>query len=309
MEVSTTPEQAVPSPEDRLARLLGAEDEPQEPVEDEDAEPDEGTQEAEESEPEQEAQEATPTDEEVEFEGKVYKVPPEIKGALLRQKDYTQKTQEVAEQRRVVEERTKFLDQMEQLRSAQFESVVALQTLDSQLKQYEALNWDELARTDQAEFLRLDRAQRALQGQREQLREQLRQAAAEQQSKVDEFRRETLRKGAEELQRDIKGWNADLARQVTEHAKSYRFSDEELSQVTDPRFVKVLHDAYQWRKLQDSKPGIEKRVANAKPVKVQSRSAPQAQRDSRTVEARQALKKSGRADAAEAFFESLFKRK
>lgn len=44
-----------------------------------------------------------PDSEEVEYEGKKYAVPKELKEALLRQSDYTRKTQEVAELRRDVE--------------------------------------------------------------------------------------------------------------------------------------------------------------------------------------------------------------
>ena len=46
---------------------------------------------------------STPEELEVEFEGKTYKVSPEIKDALLRQADYTKKTMEVAEQRKAYE--------------------------------------------------------------------------------------------------------------------------------------------------------------------------------------------------------------
>ena len=35
----------------------------------------------------------------VEFEGKEYNIPPELKDAIMRQSDYTTKTQEIAEQR------------------------------------------------------------------------------------------------------------------------------------------------------------------------------------------------------------------
>lgn len=310
MEQSTTPETEVQSPEDRLASLLGADDEAEQEV-------DEATPEADESEAEQETEadeeeaKDEPEDEaeEVEFEGKAYKVPAEIKRALLRQEDYTRKTQEVADRRREVEERTKLLDNMEKLRSENFEQIVNLQTLDAQLQQFQNLNWDELARSDQSEFLRLDRAQRTLSERRAALQAQIQENATKQQSKVEEFRQEMLRRGLEELKRDIKGWSGDLARAINDNAKSYGFTDAELSEVVDPRFVKVLHDAHQWRKLQASKPGLEKRVANARPVKAVSRSAPQAQRDSASVQARQALKKTGRPDAAEAFFESLFSRK
>jgi hypothetical protein len=41
--------------------------------------------------------------EEVDYEGEKYKLPKKLKDALLRQQDYTQKTQQVAEQRRAIE--------------------------------------------------------------------------------------------------------------------------------------------------------------------------------------------------------------
>lgn len=310
MNESTNPATEVQSPEDRLASLFAAE-EPTDEEADEakpEAEDQEAEQEPEADEAEEEATEEAEV-EEVEFQGKTYKVPPEIKTALMKDADYTKKTQEVAEQRKVIEERTKFLDRIEELRSANFERAVSLSNLESQIKQFDAVNWDELARSDQSEFLRLDRAYRSLREQRDGIKEELRQAATGESQAVDEFRQEMLRRGAEELKRDIKGWSPDLAKALSENAKNYGFTEAELGSIADARFVKALHDAYQWRKLQASKPELTKKVANARPVKSASRSAPQAQRDSQVASQRQALRKSGSTDAAEAFFESLFKRK
>ena len=41
------------------------------------------------------------------------------------------------------------------------------------------------------------------------------------------------------------------------------FTDQELSQVYDSRHVLVLHKAAMYDKLQKSKPGVQKKVANA----------------------------------------------
>lgn len=311
MSESTNPATEVQSPEDRLASLFGAE-EPTEEEADEarpEDEGDEAEQEPEADEADEEKADAAEEAEEVEFQGKTYKVPPEIKSALMMQSDYTKKTQEVAEHRKALEERTKFLDRMEELRTANFERAVSLNGLESQIKQFDAVNWDELARTDQAEFLRLDRAYRSLREQRDSIKEELKQAATSESRAVDEFRQEMLRRGAEELKRDIKGWSPDLAKSLAENAKNYGFTEAEIGSIADARFVKALHDAYQWRKLQASKPELTKKVANVRPVKTASRSAPQAQRDSQIASQRQSLKKHGSTDAAEAFFESLFKRK
>ena len=59
---------------------------------------------AEDESPQPEEMEPPPELEEVEHEGKKYQIPKPLKGALLMQADYTRKTQEVAEQRRAVEE-------------------------------------------------------------------------------------------------------------------------------------------------------------------------------------------------------------
>jgi hypothetical protein len=68
------------------------------------------------------------------------------------------------------------------------------------------------------------------------------------------------------LQRAIAGWNTDLAKKISESAIHYGFTPEELSNVYDHRYVQVLHDAYQWRQLQSSKPEVTKRVESAKGI-------------------------------------------
>ena len=45
----------------------------------------------------------SPEVETVEYEGQEYNIPPELKDAIMRQSDYTTKTQEVAEQRKDLE--------------------------------------------------------------------------------------------------------------------------------------------------------------------------------------------------------------
>lgn len=313
MTTSTTPETEVQSPEDRLASLLGGDDEPEQEAEEANPETEDSDDEQEPAEDDQEQPEEVEGGEEVEFGGMAYKLPKPIaevvKKAESFQADYTRKTQEAAEIRRAAEEKARFLDRMEKVRSEQFDSVVALQSVQSQIKQLEAIDWNELARADQSEFLRLDRMQRTLLQQQNDLKETLRNAAGTETAAVSEFKQEMLRRGAEELKRDIKGWSAEKARAITENAKVYGFSDDELGEISDARFVKALHDAMQWRQLQASKPGIEKKVSGARPMKTASRSAPTAQRDSQQVASRQSLKKSGKSEDAEAFFESLFKSK
>ena len=306
--MSTNPEVEVPeqSVTDRLESLFTDEPEAEEPQEGtpepEDEAEDEPTDEPEAEAPEDEA-------EEVEYEGKAYKLPKELKGALLRNQDYTRKTQEVAELRKAAEEKATFLEEVEQLRGKTFERAVKLSAIDAQLEQFNQVNWDQLAAADQSEYLRLDRMQQRLQRQRDEVQGEIQQAITQERQKTAEARQQMLSKGAAELARDIKGWGPQLMAALVDNSKAYGFNESELAQIADPRYVKALHDAYQWRKLQASKPAVEKKAASAKPMTVSSRSAPQAQREGISQQARQQLRKSGRAEDAERFFESILTRK
>ena len=59
--------------------------------------------------------------EEVDWDGAKYRVPKPLKDALLRQADYTRKTQELAEQRRTVEQHFTSLTQQAELQQQTLE--------------------------------------------------------------------------------------------------------------------------------------------------------------------------------------------
>ena len=54
-----------------------------------------------------------------------------------------------------------------------------------------------------------------------------------------------------------------IRNEIRNYGKTVGFTDQELSQVYDSRHVLVLHKAAMYDKLQKSKPGVQKKVANA----------------------------------------------
>lgn len=85
---------------------------------------------------------------EVEYEGKTFKVDPEIKDALLRQADYSRKTMEVAEARKAFEaEREQFQLTANQTKE-EFQATVALVKLSEQAQQYEQVDWQAWMQSD-----------------------------------------------------------------------------------------------------------------------------------------------------------------
>ena len=91
----------------------------------------------------------------VEIDGKSYKVPKELKDAVLMHKDYTQKTQKVAEDRRAVEERAQALQQREQVMAQTFDKAVEFREVQNRLAQFEQIDWQGLAEQDPVQAQKL----------------------------------------------------------------------------------------------------------------------------------------------------------
>ncbi|WP_372785027.1 hypothetical protein [Phenylobacterium sp.] len=181
----------------------------------------------------------------IEHEGQVYEIPSELKGAFLRQADYTRKTQELAQHRRaLIAERQAVAAEAQ---AADDASGIRLQlaALDHQLTQLGGVDWQGFAAQD-------PRAAQALWGrfhEMAQARGGLAQAAAHHAERNQmQAAREAAAKMAETgraLQQEIEGWSPEVAAKLVEYAKAFGVTHEELTQMADPRLWKVLHKAYQ----------------------------------------------------------------
>ena len=275
-----TPEVAV---EDSLAEeaadfLFGKEEEDQD-----DYEPDpkpvvEGDDEEETEEAEVEASEDEPEGPEyveVEYEGNLYEVPTDLKDALLRQADYTTKTQEVASQRKEIEvqlgtiqQKTKefeFLGQVQPdiLKAQQLEATA------EQYHQYMRDNIDQLSSTD-IEKIRftIEDTRR----QRDELVQSVQAKQSEFQKAQEQSYSELLNTGTEVLRQKIPGWGEKEQKQVRDYALSNGFTEAEISQVVDPRQVEILYKAAQFDALKSGVKPAVKKVQGAPTIKPKGRS-------------------------------------
>lgn len=296
--------------EERLTSLFAQEEPAKKPAADE--EPAEAI-EVEEEEPKAEAKTAEEKDEkdddteEVEFEGKTYHLPKEIKGALERHKDYTQKTMEVAREREVVVDREQYQQAREHLVTSAFTQMADVHHLQTALKEYENVNWAALIETDHAQAMKLDM-------QRQKLREQLGEAQQKLQIAVGQsqqaYQQHTARqwelavRGARERLGNVSA-DDDLA--ALQQARELGFTDKEIPvRLADARLLVALFKMAKWEALQKAKPEVRKRVeATAKPMKPSSRSAGSGE-GTRASQARTILKKTGSAKAAEAYLEQRY---
>jgi hypothetical protein len=225
-----------------------------------------------------------------------------LKDALdghMRQSDYTRKTQELAAQRRSVEqeasnkvevERKNYLSQLQVLQG------VVIRAAQPELAN---VNWQELAQADPARYVALQaKAQQVHQTLQSLLTEQQRVKEQSELKSQEDFQRKAS-EGAEKLAEKIPNWNDDLKKSLVERGiKTYGFSDSEVAQFADHRIVEMLHDAHQFHMLKDQKPLVEKKVQQAlKTMKPSAREAKPSATDQQRQQARSNLKKTGSLDA------------
>lgn len=243
----------------------------------------------------EQAQEAEEDDGElVEIEGKSYRVPKELKGMVLMHKDYTQKTQEVADQRRAVEERAQALQQREQVLGASFEKAVEFRQVQDRLAYFEALDWNALVDADPAQAQKLTIAYQQLQREAQAKLTELQQTQAQAQQLTETQRQQLLTEAMSDLRARLPGFGPQTVEQIRKAAEEhYGIKGEELDGLVDARHVHVLHDAMKWRELQAKRPQAMQKVAEAAPA-IKPQAAPQKPRTNQAALDR--LKKNGRVE-------------
>ena len=226
--------------------------------------------------------------------------------------DYTKKTQEVAEQRKQLETLEQQLKTQEQqfaeqaqLNNLLIEDVAKITALDQQLSQYANVDWQKLTDSDFVEAQKQYMAYNQLQQQRNDAVSQFEAKRQEAITKHQQSMAERIKKGKEVLAKEIPNWSPETTQAVISTGKEYGFSDDELGAIVDPRHVKVLYDAMQWRKSQNKKPLVKKKVASAKPVVKPGAKDPKVAANSNAKKMREALRKSGKSELASQLIEQM----
>jgi hypothetical protein len=299
--------------EERLVGVLTAEDEVEAEPELEAEATEEITEETEEQTEEEESEEEQPqTTVRLKVDGEEIEKPLEEVIALAQQGlDYTQKTQKVADERRNLEQyaqtikvQEQQLQESAQVQQALIDDYAQLKAIDNQLAQFQQANWDQLSDTDPVEAQRLFFKYSQLQTQRGQVADTLahkQQQMAQSQAKRNQ---QLVIEGQEILKRDIPGWNEEKAREIFTSGKDYGFTEDELNRVIDPRVVKTLYDAIQWRKLQ-ANPTAKQKVSQAKPIVKPGAKDTRQQANSQDRQLRDQLRKSGDGNAAAKLIERM----
>lgn len=239
---------------DRIASAFGGGDEPQQV---------EQPQETAEAASEQAPQEAQPPAEEffeLEYEGEKFQLPKKLEKGFMQEKDYTQKSQKIADTMRMLEHtqsQMRVASAMQSFRDSVQSDVQALAAAEAQ-ENYILQNWRNLTEADRAE---LPRVTAQVAKAKADLAEKERAFLAQQKQQIESLQAQSL----DIVKKAIPNWNPEIAKGVREWAISEGYTAEELGSIHDPRHAVTLWKAQQYDAMKAKAAPVVKQVPVAKP--------------------------------------------
>lgn len=227
----------------------------------------------------------------------------ELINGYQRSKDYTQKSQALAEQRKAIDAERGHLEHVKQERMAYAQKLKALDSFLSQQNRGEDL--EVLKETDPIGYA----VKVAEQSQREKqlsvVRAEQNRIAQQQQVEQQQNLQNHLKYESEKLASVIPELATPkgdaIRKEIREYAKSVGWSDQELSSVYDHRAVLTLYKAMKFEQLQKGKPDTLKKVQQAPKMLKPGTSTPNT-KSSQDKQVMQRLRQTGKVrDAAAAF--------
>lgn len=191
--------------------------------------------------------------------------PDELASSYLRQKDYTKKTQALAERE---DQAVKFFTQKhDEIRNQYLTQAEVARAAVSQMAGLKTeAEMAQLANSDPAAWVAENQRQRQVMAFLNQLDSQIQGEKQAAQVEASQREQQTKAKMYENAWNELSKDGIDkpkLQKIYTEASKSYGFTDEELGGVYDPRMVRVLRDAAAYRNLQAQKAVVTKKVQEA----------------------------------------------
>lgn len=218
--------------------------------------------------------------------------------------DYTKKTTEVAEQRKVIEAERQAIQEAKQLREAYAQRLQLVEQFLStpeedieHLKESDPIGYavkvaEQTQKEKQLQAVRAEQAKLAEQQQFEQA-QGLRNHLAAESEKIAAIIPEYADKE--------KG--AKVRQEIRDYAKSIGWTDQELGSVYDSRAVLSLYEGMQYRKLMQNKPAVTKKVAEAPKMVKPGTTKAQASEREQMKKDKARLRQSGKVRDAASIFE------
>lgn len=285
---------------ERLGNALAPEAPDEEAVE---ASPEVETQEEEVEVPEQ------PVDDglvELELDGKVVRVDPELKDGYLRTADYTRKTQDLAALQKQAQAALEQQALVQQFNEETKEDQERLAQIKGELARYKKID---LTNLDTDQYIRTRSYLDQLKEEAGDIEKQIGNKSQAVQQKYQQVRNQAARHAQDYIQNHVKDWQPDsqVEREAVNLASTHGITRDVLAElvIRYPGIAVTLHKAAQYEKLQAAKGSVVQKAQSAPPVVKPGAVNPNQGVPQRYKKDREALKTSGSRDAGIRIFERL----
>ncbi len=211
---------------------------------------------------------------EFEWDGQVIEAPQNIKDALMRNKDYTEKTQEVSASRKELEikiESVNLTDSQYKFAQSVQEHVLRAHQLEQQIEAarvYMRENIDTMTHTD------LEKIRMAIDETRQD-RDKIINDVTTKNTEFQQAREQSLTelavKSTEVLRQKVPGWDDSHEGKIKDYALSLGIPEQTYASVVDPTEKLILHKAMLYDALKAGVTPAVKTVQNAPSIKAKSR--------------------------------------
>lgn len=306
------------SVEDRVADMMGFKgEEPKaqqrEPIEDQAGDDAVGTDDQAAESTESAGAEQSPEGElaEVEFDGKQYRVPAKMREALLRNDDYTQKTQQVAARGQMVEAYETQLQQQAAFMEAAAPVQQRIAQLQQELASFKSLDWSSM---DTNQIMQYRNAKDMKADELAEAQQMLGQHQQQFQQRVTEVQSKMLENGVNYLRSAILGWNAERAKAVVAQATREGLDQHQIS-ILDrmshplaPMMIKLLDKAARLEAIESRVGDARAKARAAPPVIKPGASNPEMSEKMRNLNMRKQIKNAPNQSAKNALIQQRIER-
>lgn len=194
----------------------------------------------------------------------------ELLSGYQRQRDYTRKTQELADQRKALEieidslkaERTKYVKSLE----------LSLEEESKELEKYNDIDWATLRKEDPNQFLLLHHEMSEVRQKISDKKAAREEALSKSDTSASRLEEERLEREATRVKEMVEGWEGEghqkLVNELREQATKEGFTDEDGDLFKSAMVIKLLQKANKYDALQQKKETVVKKKVSRKVPKV-----------------------------------------
>lgn len=185
--------------------------------------------------------------EEFEWDGKPIRGPKGLKDGLLRQADYTKKTQEVAARAKALESREAEINQRHEATEAELDARAGLRTLNTELERFKNYDYAAYQRHHQQDPMAANEAwayKQDLAGRKAELEATVGKAQQERTATAQQETAKRWQETAAYAAKEIPGWSKETANKVLDYAEQQaKVPADFLERNMSPVMMQVLYEA------------------------------------------------------------------